>query len=134
MALHPHEQKKAQQEIDSITGGGQRTVALEDRPNMPYMRALLKEVARWHVVVPMSMPPVFWSIEVLAYDLLLEGVPRRTAETDVYNGKLFFLRLCDSLFTFGQGIRSRRILSLSQISGKLIHSFPASFYYINFDL
>ncbi|KAK7684552.1 hypothetical protein QCA50_012499 [Cerrena zonata] len=86
MALHPHEQKKAQQEIDSITGGGQRTVSLEDRPNMPYMRALLKEVARWHVVVPMSMPPVFWSIEVLAYNLLLEGVPRRTAETDIYNG------------------------------------------------
>lgn len=54
MALHPKVQKKAQDEIDSITGGGQRTVALEDRPNMPYTRAMLKEIARWHAVVPMS--------------------------------------------------------------------------------
>lgn len=65
MALHPHIQKKAQQEIDSITGGGQRTVALEDRPNMPYMRALLKEVARWHVVVPMSTSYFAQMIECL---------------------------------------------------------------------
>lgn len=55
MSLHPDVQKKAQKEIDAITGDGQRTVTLEDRASMPYVRAMLKEVARWRVVVPTGM-------------------------------------------------------------------------------
>lgn len=85
MALHPEVQKKAQEEIDSITGGGQRMVALEDRPNMPYIRAMLLEIERWHVVVPMSkFPPVKRNQSSLGS----VGVPRRTAETDMYKGKI----------------------------------------------
>ncbi|CAL1708140.1 unnamed protein product [Somion occarium] len=66
MALHPDVQAKARQEIDSVTGGN-RVASLEDRPNLPYLQALLREVARWHVVVPTSLP-------------------RRTGEDDIYNG------------------------------------------------
>ena len=54
MALHPDKQKKAQLEIDRITSGCNRLVTLEDRPNMPYLRALMHEVSRWHIVVPLS--------------------------------------------------------------------------------
>ena len=90
MALHPEVQKKAQEEIDSITGGGQRMVALEDRPNMPYIRAMLLEIERWHVVVPMSkFPPVKRNQSSLGS----VGVPRRTAETDMYKGKITHISL-----------------------------------------
>lgn len=54
MSLHADKQKKAQVEIDQITSGGSRLVTLEDRQNMPYLRALMQEVSRWHIVVPLS--------------------------------------------------------------------------------
>ena len=54
MALHPEIQKKAQEEIDSITGN-LRMVSLGDQQDMSYIQAMLKEVARWHVVAPMGM-------------------------------------------------------------------------------
>ncbi|CAL1708143.1 unnamed protein product [Somion occarium] len=66
MALYPKEQAKAQQEIDTVTGGN-RIVTFDDRPNLPFVQALLQEIARWHVVAP-------------------TGLPRRSAENDTYNG------------------------------------------------
>ncbi|KAK7685293.1 hypothetical protein QCA50_011656 [Cerrena zonata] len=66
MALHPMEQLRAQQEIDKFTGGI-RIVALDDRVNLPYVQALIREVFRWHVSVPL-------------------GVPRRSAADDEYKG------------------------------------------------
>ena len=66
MALHPDEQLRAQKEIDEATGGN-RIVTLEDRPNLPYVQAILKEVSRWHPPAPL-------------------GVPRRSAEDDEYKG------------------------------------------------
>ncbi|KGO66956.1 Cytochrome P450, E-class, group I [Penicillium expansum] len=54
MALFPEAQRKAQEELDTVLGGNQLP-QFRDRENLPYMDALVKEVLRWHPVVPMSV-------------------------------------------------------------------------------
>jgi len=51
MTLHPDFQRRAQAEIDSVTGGT-RLPQYEDRQSLPFVDALVKEVLRWNPVVP----------------------------------------------------------------------------------
>ena len=51
MVRYPEIQKKAQKEIESIVGSS-RLPSFADRPYLPYMTALAKEVIRWHSVAP----------------------------------------------------------------------------------
>ena len=51
MTLHPEVQRRAQAELDSVTGGP-RLPTYEDRQKLPYIEAIVKEVLRWHPVVP----------------------------------------------------------------------------------
>ncbi|EKM56470.1 uncharacterized protein PHACADRAFT_253611 [Phanerochaete carnosa HHB-10118-sp] len=66
MTLYPHVAKRAQAEIDSVVGGD-RLPNFEDRPNLPYVEALVKEVFRWNPVAPL-------------------GAPHRLTEDDTYEG------------------------------------------------
>ncbi|KAJ7499265.1 cytochrome P450 [Mycena latifolia] len=66
MALHPAVQAKAQREIDAVVGSD-RLPTFADREDLPYVDALVKEVLRWHSVVP-------------------TGVPHRAMRDDVYEG------------------------------------------------
>ncbi|GLB33469.1 putative cytochrome p450 [Lyophyllum shimeji] len=68
MALYPEVAKKAQAEIDVVVGND-RLPAFDDRPYLPYVDALVKEVFRWHAVVP-------------------TGVPHRVMEDDIHDGYL----------------------------------------------
>ncbi|KAK7360135.1 hypothetical protein VNO77_02113 [Canavalia gladiata] len=52
MILHPNIQAKAQSEIDSVVGFG-RTVTDLDLPNLPYIRAIVKETLRMHPPGPL---------------------------------------------------------------------------------
>ncbi|KAK7292156.1 hypothetical protein RIF29_07893 [Crotalaria pallida] len=52
MVLHPEIQAKAQAEIDSIVGYA-RTVTDGDLPNLPYVRAIVKETLRMHPPGPL---------------------------------------------------------------------------------
>jgi hypothetical protein len=45
MSLHPEILAKAQEELDTVVGR-KRLPTLEDRPNLPYIEAILTEVAR----------------------------------------------------------------------------------------
>ncbi|KAH8676106.1 cytochrome P450 [Xylariales sp. PMI_506] len=54
MMLHPEWQKKAQEEIDRVCGDRLPTMA--DFPNMPTVRACLKETLRWRSGVPLGVP------------------------------------------------------------------------------
>ncbi|KDQ23402.1 hypothetical protein PLEOSDRAFT_1109045 [Pleurotus ostreatus PC15] len=65
MVLHPEAQRKAQDELDAVVGD--RLPTFEDREQLPYIRALLKEVTRWQPVTPM-------------------GHAHRVTEDDVYDG------------------------------------------------
>ena len=53
MVLNPDVQKRAQEEIDRVVGPD-RLVGISDRPDLPYLCALVKEVMRWHVLAPLS--------------------------------------------------------------------------------
>lgn len=64
----PEVQKRAQKELDSVTGG-LRLPDFNDRPRLSYIDALCKEVMRWSMATPV-------------------GVPHATTEDDIYEGYL----------------------------------------------
>ncbi|KAJ6559124.1 cytochrome P450 [Mycena vulgaris] len=66
MAVHPEVQKKAQNEIDAVIGT-YRLPEFEDRPSLPYVEALYREVMRWKPVLPL-------------------GVAHATSADDIYEG------------------------------------------------
>jgi cytochrome P450 len=53
MALFPEVQKRAQDEIDGVTGG-KRLPLLSDISNLPYVQCVVREVNRWNPVAPMG--------------------------------------------------------------------------------
>ncbi|TFA97527.1 O-methylsterigmatocystin oxidoreductase [Trichoderma ghanense] len=55
MTMFPEVQRKAQEEIDRVTGGT-RLPVLADREQMPYIEALVTEALRWCTIVPMGVP------------------------------------------------------------------------------
>ena len=62
MALYPEVQKKAQAEIDTVIGPN-RLPDFGDRPSLPYINAVVKEVMRWHLVTPLG--EIFFIIIVI---------------------------------------------------------------------
>ncbi|KIJ60841.1 hypothetical protein HYDPIDRAFT_97981 [Hydnomerulius pinastri MD-312] len=59
-------QERAQAEIDTVVGKG-RLPDFDDRPSLPYVEALLRELMRWHQVIPF-------------------GIGHAVTEDDVYDG------------------------------------------------
>ncbi|KAF5371352.1 hypothetical protein D9615_009700 [Tricholomella constricta] len=55
MVLNPDAQKKAQAEIDAVIGND-RLPTLADRPDLPYINAIVSEVLRWNSVAPTGVP------------------------------------------------------------------------------
>ncbi|KAJ3563542.1 hypothetical protein NP233_g8875 [Leucocoprinus birnbaumii] len=66
MLLHPRVQKLVQQEIDAVVGR-ERLPEFSDRPHLPYLSAVFKEVLRWNTPFPL-------------------GIPHLTTEEDTYLG------------------------------------------------
>ncbi|KAG6901767.1 hypothetical protein C0995_008109 [Termitomyces sp. Mi166 len=66
MVVNVGAQKKGQAEIDALIGPN-RLPDFGDRPNLPYIEAIYREVMRWHPVTPL-------------------GVSHAALEDDVYNG------------------------------------------------
>ena len=61
MTLYPEVQWKAQTEIDEVVGNS-RLPDFSDQDALPYVQAVLKEVLRWHPVVPLGL-----SLHVMIY-------------------------------------------------------------------
>lgn len=55
MCIFPDVQKKGQQALDSVLGG-LKTPGFVDRPDLPYIEAMCKEVLRWNCVLPGGGP------------------------------------------------------------------------------
>jgi hypothetical protein len=66
MVTYPDVQKRAQEELDSVVGRT-RIPTFADIPDLPYIRAMVKEALRWRPVDPL-------------------GLPHLSAEDDWYNG------------------------------------------------
>jgi cytochrome P450 len=56
MLLYPGIQKKVQAELDSVIGR-ERLPNFEDRPNLPFIDAVCKEVTRWRPITPVGVFP-----------------------------------------------------------------------------
>jgi cytochrome P450 len=52
LGANPEAQRKAQAEIDAFTGLA-RLPTIADTEHMPYVQAIVKELGRWHTVVPL---------------------------------------------------------------------------------
>ncbi|EJD47046.1 cytochrome P450 [Auricularia subglabra TFB-10046 SS5] len=66
MTLYPDIQRRAQAEIDHLTGGT-RLPSYQDRDDLPYVEAIVKETQRWNPVLP-------------------GGIPHRSTSEDIYRG------------------------------------------------
>jgi len=55
ITVHPHVQKRAQEEIDTWIGPT-RSPILDDIHSLPYIQAIIKEVHRFRPVAPMGVP------------------------------------------------------------------------------
>lgn len=54
MILYAEVQAKGQAEIDSVIGATSRLPKFDDRPLLPYVDAILRELLRWIPVVPLG--------------------------------------------------------------------------------
>lgn len=52
MVLNPQVQEKAQAEIDLVLGGD-RLPTIDDRPSLPYVNAILREIYRYNPIAPL---------------------------------------------------------------------------------
>jgi len=68
MALvsYPEVQKKAFAEIDAVIGSG-RIPSLDDMDELPYVKALIREVHRYRPVFPMAIPHASLQDETVRY-------------------------------------------------------------------
>ncbi|KAG1726305.1 cytochrome P450 [Suillus lakei] len=66
MVLHPDIQAQARAEINQVVRHD-RMPCLDDRPSLPYLDAILREVLRWYPLTPL-------------------GIPHATTNDDVYGG------------------------------------------------
>jgi hypothetical protein len=53
LVLFPQVQRRAQAELDVVIGRD-RLPTFDDRPRLPYIEALCKELLRWQMVTPMG--------------------------------------------------------------------------------
>jgi cytochrome P450 len=63
LVLYPEVQKRAQAELDSVVSRD-RMPTYDDKPRLPYIEAISKELMRWQMVTPMGAD-VQCSIHVL---------------------------------------------------------------------
>ena len=82
MALHPEKLKLVQAEIDAVVGTD-RLPVMNDRPNLPYLDAVIKETMRWHPALPLGEHSISMQLHTLIEPL---GIARSVAEDDVYHG------------------------------------------------
>ena len=54
MILYPDAQNAAQEELDRVCGGKMPTI--DDAPNLPYIRAIIKETLRWIPTAILGVP------------------------------------------------------------------------------
>ena len=99
MLLSPDIQKKARDQLDSVLGRD-RLPTFEDRPSLPYVDAVCKEVLRWHPVLPAGKSSVTLHANcrsiVMSIPSSLAGLPHMATQDDVYEG--FFIPKGESGF------------------------------------
>ncbi|KAA1473745.1 cytochrome P450 [Dentipellis sp. KUC8613] len=73
LLLHPQVQRRAQKEIDTVVGRD-RLPGYEDCNSLPYTEALYREVLRWMIVAPLSLPHAAYEDDVYEGYFIPKGV------------------------------------------------------------
>jgi Cytochrome P450 len=82
LALYPDVVKRAQAEVDSVTGG-ERLPTFDDQDSLPYIDALFWETLRYNTVTPLGM----WQFPFLVlFSWTATGLPHRVVSDDFYQG------------------------------------------------
>ena len=55
MLHYPSAAQKAQAELDTVVGR-ERVPELDDKDNLPYLQAIVREVLRWRPPIPLGIP------------------------------------------------------------------------------
>ncbi|KAI0059643.1 cytochrome P450 [Artomyces pyxidatus] len=74
LVLHPDVQQRARAELDHAVGRG-RLPTFEDRPLLPYVTAICREILRWQVVFPMSFAHSSTEDDLYAGMFIPKGTP-----------------------------------------------------------
>jgi len=69
MLCNPKAQQKAQAEIDKVV----ELVQFEDRDSLPYIDAIVKEILRWHPVLPIGIPHLSTQGDIVGNYFIPEG-------------------------------------------------------------
>ena len=85
MTLFPEAQKRAQAEIDAVIGLD-RLPTLADRDLLPFVDAIIKEVTRWHVVVPLGNVQFSHFCPYVHLKCYGVGFPHSVSEDDIHEG------------------------------------------------
>ncbi|KAJ5424189.1 Cytochrome P450 E-class group I [Penicillium cf. griseofulvum] len=94
MAKFPDVQRHAQAELDLMVGS--RLPIMNDRPNLPYVDALMKEVMRWHPVAPLGVPHMtteddeYCGYRIPKGAVLIPNIWSFTHDPDIYNEPMSF--------------------------------------------
>ena len=67
LAMYPEVQKRAQAQIDAVVGTD-KLPTFDDLQRLPYVKAIVKEIGRWHSATPLGTQPHFH--QVLESDLV----------------------------------------------------------------
>lgn len=85
ITLFPEVQRRAQAELDIVVGRD-RLPTFDDRPRLPYIEALCKELMRWKMVTPLGTVLSLLSLGNWNDEGRLAGVPHLSSEDGVYKG------------------------------------------------
>ena len=89
LVLFPQVQRRAQAELDAVIGRD-RLPTFDDRPRLPYIEALCKELLRWKMVAPIGTTPSFPRVPKTGMrKRRFTGLPHSSSRDDVYKG--FFI-------------------------------------------
>ena len=81
MAMYPEALGKAQAEIDAVVGIN-RLPDFNDRPYLPYVNAIIKEMMRWQLVLPLGKR--FFNVLIQLF--IMTGFAHMATEDDEYDG------------------------------------------------
>lgn len=84
LVLHPEVQARAQAEIDQVIGRD-RLPDFSDRPQLPFVNAICREVLRWNLMLPLALP------HAALQDDIYEGyfIPKGASAVVTYDFLLF---------------------------------------------
>ena len=110
LALFPKVQKRAQAELDAVVGRD-RLPTFDDRPRLPYIEALCKELLRWQMVTPTgtTIRSLLWLSKFGITNDDLQGSP-----------------ICQVGMTFTEAISSRKVRLIFNCASYIFGEFAVN--------